>query len=103
MIEKLKKRWGIEKNWEIAVIMLVFSITGSSAMKLALPIMRSIGLEKSQTAAYIFWPIRIILVFLVYQVLLVSFGWLFGQFRFFWNMEKKMLCRLGFKKFFDKN
>ncbi|MGB5647230.1 MAG: DUF6787 family protein, partial [Muriicola sp.] len=26
---------------------------------------------------------------------LVLFGWLFGQFRFFWNFEKKMLHRIG--------
>ena len=34
----------------------------------------------------------------LYQVLLVSFGFIFGQFSFFWAFEKKMLrsCGLGF-------
>ncbi|MGA0828911.1 MAG: DUF6787 family protein, partial [Flavobacteriaceae bacterium] len=45
----------------------------------------------------IYWPLRIGLIFPLYQLLLVFFGALFGQFRFFWNFEKKMLRRLGVK------
>jgi len=101
-MEKLKQRWGIEHNWQILVIIIVFSITGSSAALLAKPIVEFIGISKEATAWYIFWPIRIILMFVIYQVLLVSYGWLFGQFNFFWNMEKKMLSRIGFKRFFEE-
>lgn len=102
-MKKLKERWGIDHNWEILVIILVFAITGSTATKLAGPITEFIGLEKSTSPGYIFWPIRILLIFPIYQVLLVSFGWLFGQFDFFWKMEKKMLSRIGFKRFFKDN
>jgi hypothetical protein len=35
------------------------------------------------------------LIFPIYQVLLVFFGFIFGQFKFFWNFEKKMLSRMG--------
>jgi len=28
-------------------------------------------------------------------VLLVAMGWVFGQFHFFWDFEKKMLSRFG--------
>jgi photosystem II CP47 chlorophyll apoprotein len=34
-----------------------------------------------------------------YQILLVFWGWLLGQFDFFWAFEKKMLSRLGIKHF----
>ena len=48
------------------------------------------------------WGIdSILLIFPVYQILLVAFGWLFGQFKFFWNMEKKMLRRLGLGFLFE--
>lgn len=100
-MEKLKARWGIEKNWEVIVIFIVFAITGSTASKLAGPITEFIGINSETTNGFIYWPIRILLIFPIYQVLLVSFGWLFGQFNFFWNMEKKMLCRIGFKRFFE--
>jgi len=94
-MEKLKKRWGIDSNFQIAIIFIVFAVTGSTAAKLAEPITEYIGLERATTNAWLYWTARILLIFPIYQVLLVAFGWLFGQFRFFWNFEKKMLKRLG--------
>lgn len=94
-MEKLKKRWGIDSNFQIAVIFIVFAVTGSTAAKLAAPITEFIGLERETTVSWLYWTARILLIFPIYQVLLVAFGWLFGQFRFFWNFEKKMLRRLG--------
>jgi len=94
-MEKLKKRWGIDSNFQIIVIFIVFAVTGSTAAKLAAPITEFIGLGRDTTDTWIYWTARILLIFPIYQVLLVAFGWLFGQFRFFWNFEKKMLNRLG--------
>ena len=94
-MEKLKERWGIESNWQVVVIFIVFAITGTTASKLAAPLTEFIGLHRETTNPYIFWPVRILLIFPIYQVLLVFFGWVFGQFDFFWNMEKKMLKRIG--------
>ncbi|AYN67990.1 diacylglyceryl transferase [Euzebyella marina] len=94
-MEKLKKRWGIDSNFQIAIIFIVFAITGSSAAKLAEPLCEFIGLHRASTASWLYWTARILLIFPIYQVLLVFFGWLFGQFRFFWNFEKKMLSRMG--------
>jgi hypothetical protein len=94
-MEKLKQRWGIESNFQIIVIFVVFAVTGSAATKLAAPVTDLIGLDREITNAWFYWIIRILLIFPIYQVLLVVFGWLFGQFKFFWNFEKKMLKRLG--------
>lgn len=95
-MDKLKKRWGITSNWQVVVIFVVFAITGSASAKLAGPLTDFIGLTKESVSGWIYWPVRILLIFPIYQVLLVFFGWLFGQFRFFWNFEKKMLKRMGF-------
>ena len=94
-MEKLKKRWGIDFNFQIIIIFIVFALTGSAAAKLAAPLTEFIGLNRETTNPWFYWPIRILLIFPIYQVLLVFFGWLFGQFAFFWNFEKKMLSRLG--------
>lgn len=94
-MEKLKKRWGIDSNFQLAVIFIVFAITGSTAAKLAAPLCELIGLHRESTAGWLYWTARILLIFPIYQVLLVFFGWLFGQFKFFWNFEKKMLNRMG--------
>lgn len=94
-MEKLKKRWDIDSNFQIVIICIVFAVTGSAAAKLAAPITEFIGLDGETTNPWLFWPVRILLIFPIYQVLLVLIGWLFGQFKFFWNLEKKTLNRLG--------
>lgn len=94
-MEKLKKRWNIDSNFQIVIIFMVFAVTGSAAAKLAAPLTELIGLDRETTEPWLFWPVRILLIFPIYQVLLVLFGWLFGQFEFFWNFEKKTLHRLG--------
>ena len=96
-MEKLKKRWGITKNWQFYVIFAVFAITGSASAFLSKPVTNYIGITKENVG---FWylPIRLIILFPIYQVLLVLIGYLFGQFAFFWTFEKKMLkaMKLGF-------
>ena len=99
-MKKLKQRWGIQSNLQLLLIFLVFSINGSLAVRLAHPLMNLIGLDHITTNGFIYWTVRILLIFPIYQTTLVGVGWLFGQFKFFWTMEKKMLKRIGFKRFF---
>ncbi|GER59262.1 DUF6787 family protein [Patiriisocius marinus] len=96
-MKRLKEKWNITTNWQLTVIFIVFAITGSTAAKIAGPVTEAVGISNN-LAWYIYWPIRILMVFPLYQVFLVFFGWLFGEFQFFWNFEKKMIrsMRLGF-------
>lgn len=94
--EKLKVKWEISSNWQLAVILIVFSITGSLSLKIASPILTFVGVTKKLNP-FVFWPLRILVIFPTYQVLLLAVGTLFGQFRFFWNFEKKMLSRFSRK------
>mgnify|MGYP000349313281 CR=1 FL=1 len=94
-MQKLKDRWGIQSNFQIIIILLVFSITGSLALKLANPAMEQLSLNREVTSGFIYWPIRILIIFPIYQVLLILIGSALGQHKFFWNMEKKMLKRMG--------
>ena len=98
-MEKLKERWGIESNFQIFIIFVVFAINGTLSMYLANPITDLIGISKETTNPFVYWPVRILVVFIAYQITLVFVGALFGQKKFFWNMEKKMLQRMGFKRF----
>jgi|TARA_B100000767_G_scaffold247433_1_gene247713 hypothetical protein len=98
-MNRLKEKWGITSNFQIIIILLVFSITGSIAVVVAKPVLKLVGLDEEVLSLWIFWPIRIFIIFPIYQVLIVVIGALFGQFKFFWAFEKKMLVRLGFKRF----
>ena len=93
-MRKLKERWQIDTNWQLFVVFLVFAVTGSTAAKFAGPLTEAIGLT-NDAGWYIYWPVRILIIFPIYQVLLVFFGWLFGEFEFFWKFEKKMLRYTG--------
>ncbi|MEJ6748543.1 MAG: diacylglyceryl transferase [Flavobacteriales bacterium] len=102
-MKRLKEKWGITSNFQIIIILLVFSITGSIAVIIAKPVLILVGLDKESISLWLFWPIRIFIIFPIYQVLIVIIGAFFGQFQFFWAFEKKMLARLGFKRFKEKN
>ena len=101
-MQKLKQRWGITSNWQIAVIFLIFAITGSTASYIGKPILSFLNISEQSLGSVSYWALRIVLLFIMYQFLLVIFGWLFGQYQFFWNFEKKMLRRIGLKRFINE-
>ena len=101
-MNRFKEKWGITSNFQLVIILLVFSITGSVAVLVAKPVLDLVGLDKEAVSRWVFWPIRIFIIFPIYQVLIVLIGAIFGQFKFFWAFEKKMLVRLGFKQFKDR-
>jgi len=101
IMEKLKKRWGITSNWQVIAIFIVFAINGSFAAWVAGPITNFFGLSAETTKPYFLYIVlRIVLIFPIYQITLPLVGWVFGQFTFFWNFEKKMLQRMGLGRFF---
>ena len=97
-MKKLRERWNVTSNWQLTIIFIVFAITGSTAAYLSKPLTDFLGITKDNLSLWIYWPIRLIIIFPAYQVLLVLIGALFGQFNFFWEFEKKMLnkMKLGF-------
>lgn len=103
LFTKLYDRWKVKARWELIAIFLAFAITGSTAGKLSNPIMDLIGLDRSITNSWIYWPVRILLIFPIYQILLVIFGWLFGQYSFFKPFAIKMVSRMGFGFLFKKS
>jgi hypothetical protein len=90
-IDKLKKRWEVDNGWQVAIILVVFAVTGSTTAKLTSLIFEYTGRDIPiwQTVGVYFSG------FLIYQTLLVSFGFIFGQFTFFWNFEKRMWGRIS--------
>ncbi len=101
-MNRFKEKWGITSNFQLVIILIVFSVTGSVAVWVAKPVLDLVGLDKEALSPWVFWPIRIFIIFPIYQVLIVLIGAIFGQFKFFWAFEKKMLVRLGFKQFKDR-
>ncbi len=99
LFQRLEKKWAVTYRWELIAIFIVFAITGSTAARISDPLLSFLGLDRASTSGWVYWPIRILLIFPIYQILLVFVGWLFGQFQFFWAFEKKMLRRMGLARF----
>lgn len=105
MFKGLKKKWGVESNAQLTVIFIVFAITGSLSAKLALPLLLFIGIQSDAfdglplgTLLYVL--LRILIIFPIYQVLLIVIATSFFQFKFFWEFEKKILKKIGFSFLF---
>ena len=97
----LEKRWKLQYRWEMIRVFIVFAVTGSSSLYVGRPIIKLLGITKENLNPILYWILFIIIGLIFYQILLVTFGWLFGQFQFFWEFEKKMLRRFGLKHFVD--
>ncbi|WP_417195028.1 DUF6787 family protein [Bizionia sp.] len=101
LFTKLESRWEVTYRWEIIRIFIVFAVTGSSSLVVGRPIIELMGITKENLNPLLYWILFIIIGLVFYQILLITFGWLFGQFKFFWEFEKKMLKRFGLKRFLD--
>ena len=101
LFKKLEKKWILDAKWEMIRVFIVFAITGSSSMLVGRPIIEMIGITKENLNPILYWVLFIIIGLIFYQILLVTFGWLFGQYKFFWNFEKKMIRRFGLGRFVD--
>ena len=86
--ERCKKKWGIESTVDIILILAVFSLAGMSIIFVRKPVFSILGINDAnfaiQTATYL------IIVFPCYQAFLLIYGALLGQFKFFWDKEKKL-------------
>jgi hypothetical protein len=83
----------VQSGWQVWMILLVFALTGTSVMYLKKFLFGWIGIDDA-TPLYIRILLSVLVIFPLYQVLLLMYGWLLGQFSFFWKFEKKMLQRL---------
>ena len=97
MINKVIKFFKVKNTKQLLVVFIVFSITGSLSVYLGQPILDFL-FEKDSQKNFIYWLLRLLIIFPLYQFLLIVVGTLFGQFDYFWKIEKKILSRLGIIK-----
>lgn len=102
IFKKLENKWVVKYRWEMIRIFIVFAITGSSSVLVGRPIIILLGIRKENLNVFLYWFLFMVISLIFYQILLVLIGWLFGQFQFFWDFEKKMLRRFGLGFLFNK-
>ena len=90
-IARMQSRWGVGPLGVLAIL-ATFSLTGTTVMYLAHPIMNALLPADAPTALRV--TVYLIAIFPVYHVLLFVFAALFGKLRFFWEKEKKLFFLL---------
>ena len=75
------------------MILIVFACTGFSVLFIKQPLYDLVGIT-AQTSPWVRIPFYLFTILPAYQVLLLMYGFIFGQFRFFWNFEKRMFSRI---------
>ena len=98
MIKYLKDKWNLKSNFQLVIILIVFAITGSGSLYISKPLMEFLSISSENMDMYLYWILRFIIVTVVYQFVLLLVAFVFGQFNWFWNFEKKILKKMGLIK-----
>lgn len=94
-IEKIKERWGITSNWRLIKILLIFSLTGMSAVQIRKLIFPFIGIT-SETPTWLYILLWLVLITPAYYFFMVIYSMILGEKDFFFNIMTKSFSR--FKK-----
>ncbi|MBO6523272.1 MAG: prolipoprotein diacylglyceryl transferase [Balneolaceae bacterium] len=92
IFDRLKKRWQIESNWQVIIILIVFSCTGFSAMYAKDFVFNILGVTPD-LPLWLRILIWLVTILPLYNLLLIIYGTLFGQREFFWWFLKKTFGR----------
>ena len=102
-LKKLENRWRVNERWQIIRIFIIFAITGTSSLYVSSPILNTIGLTKevfdiNALSLSVYYVLKFLAILPAYQILLLFFGWIFGEYNFFLSFVKKMLSRFKSRK-----
>lgn len=91
-IDRLQVRWKVGSALQVVIILLVFACTGFTVLFIKRPLFEYWfpNGDKPMWAGTLYW----ILIFPVYNMILLLYGFVFGQFHFFWEFEKRFFNRI---------
>lgn len=87
-IERIKAKWEIESDRDFWLIMLTYSLAGMLILPVKTVIFHLVGINHDTP----FWIVMLVYIPLippVYQLGLILFGSMLGQFDFIWGQAKK--------------
>jgi len=88
-ITKLKHKWNVYGTWSIILILITFTLAGSSTVYFSDKIIRVLNIAPDSSLVLKIL-LRVLLFFPLHQLLLLVYGTMLGQFNFIWSREKAM-------------
>ena len=80
---------GLKNIVQVFIVLLVFCLTGTTVVFLRKSLFGWLGFDDN-TPFWIETITYLLFIFPAYQILILLYGSLLGQFKFFWNKEKKL-------------
>ena len=90
--ERLQKRWGVSAR-DAVFILIAFALAGMTVLEIGSPIVNTIVPDSAPK--WLWWTVKILVIVPVYEVLLLAYGALLGQRRFFVDKQRRLLRLLA--------
>jgi hypothetical protein len=90
-LNSLKERWKLGSLFQVVIVLIVFACTGFTVLFLKRPLFDYLfeGGDRPLWASVVYY----LLILPIYNVFLLFYGFVFGQFQFFWNFERRFFAR----------
>ena len=93
VLNRLKEKWGLQSIIQVVAVLVVFSLAGSTVVWIRKFLFATIGFDDT-TPLWLKIVTYLFFIMPFYQILLLGYGFLLGQFSFFWEKEKNLLRRI---------
>jgi hypothetical protein len=100
-LQKLREKWGLRNLFQVVIVLIVFSLTGMTVVLVRPVVFSWFGFDE-HTHFWVKAITYLLLIFPMYQILILVYGALLGQFAFFWEKEKKLFNMIS-RPFRSKN
>lgn len=85
----MQKLFKTNSTYQLIVVFLVFAISGSLSVFVSEPILNFLKYKELISSNVLQIILRILIIFPIYQVILLAVATLFGEFKYFWDFEKR--------------
>lgn len=94
-LQRLQTKWKLDSLFQVVMVLVVFAFTGFTILFIKNPILDFFGIERGGGQGFVNTVLYLLLVLPLYQIILLIYGFIFGQFKFFWEKEKQIFRRIG--------
>ncbi len=97
MINNLIIFFGANSKLHLLKIFFIFGLAGSLSVFISEPLIQFMSIENFISNKFFYWLIRLILIFPIYQFVLIGVALVFGEFRYF---KKFFIKFINYFKFY---
>jgi len=91
LINNLINFFGANSKVHLLKIFIIFGLAGSLSVFLSDPLLQLVSIENFISNKFFYWVIRLILIFPIYQFVLIFLALVFGEFGYFKKIFTKFI------------